>query len=260
MRFLTTNFVTESETTLTASNIDPNFPVSNLKNQLRSKRVRTTEGTTTLTVVFDMQTTEDINSVILLWPKEDGIRLTDSATLKIQANATNVWTAPSVDQSLTINNDYSVASHFFSSNQSYRYWRVVIEDATNPYDFIELGLVWLGTSLDVDNAQNGFKWTDTDRSQSVENEFGHRYTDEYPITSQLEFAFQYLEYSDIEILVQAFRTNGSRYPVLVVLDHSDTVFDKDHLLIYGTMSNSLGLSHVNYNLLNIEGIKITEIS
>src|SRR4051812_21363761 len=101
MRFLTTNYCTESATVVSSTNIDTNFPASNLKNPLRSKRVRTSVGTTTLAVVFDMQTTEDINSVVLLWPKEDGIRLTDSATVKIQANATNVWTSPSVDQTVT---------------------------------------------------------------------------------------------------------------------------------------------------------------
>lgn len=260
MKFLTTNLVTQSQTVLTASNINSNFPVTNLQNYLRSKRVRTAIGTTTLTVVIDVGTTEPVDSVVMLWPKEDGIRLTDSATVKIQANATNVWTAPSVDQTLTINNDYSVASHFFSSDQNYRYWRIVITDATNPYDYIELGVCWVGKSLEVDNASNGFKWKDIDRSNTVSNDFGHRYTDEYPISSALEFQFENLTYTQIETLVQAFRLNGSKVPVIVALDQAEAVFDKDHFLIYGTMSKQLGLQHVHYNILSSDTIVVEELS
>jgi hypothetical protein len=260
MRLLTTNYCTESSTTLSASNIDTNFPVSNLKNIHRSKRVRTNVGTTTLAVVFDMQTSESINTAVLLWPKEDGIRLTDSATVRIQANATNVWTSPSVNQLLTINNDYSVASHFFSSDETYRYWRVVIEDSTNPWDFIELGMVWLGKSLEIENAQNGFKFSVIDQTNVISNEFGHKYMDEYPQKTRLEIAYSYLENDDIEVLENAYRTNGNRKPVLIALDPDEAVFDKDHFLLYGTMGGEFALTHVKYDLLNVNGISIEELS
>ncbi len=260
MKFLTTNLVSLPATVLTASNINSNFPASNLQNMLRSKRVRTSTGTTTLELVIDIGTTEDVDSVIMMWPKEDGIRLTDDATVKIQANATDVWTAPAVNQTLTIDNDYSVASHFFSTDQSYRYWRISIEDATNPYEYIELGMCWIGKALEVDNASNGFKWKDMDRSNSISNEFGHKYIDEYPITSALEFQFENLTYAQIETLVQAYRLNGSSKPVIVALDQTEVVFDKDHFLIYGTMSKQFGLTHVHYNILTTDSIIVEELS
>jgi hypothetical protein len=105
-----------------------------------------------------MITTEEIDSVVILWPKEDGIRLSDTAVVKIQANATDSWGSPAVDQTLTIDNTYMVASHYFSTDQSYRYWRVVIEDVGNPYGYVELGMVWFGKSLSIQKAKNGFKF------------------------------------------------------------------------------------------------------
>lgn len=260
MRFLTTNLCTETATVVSASNIDASFPVSNIKNIHRSKRVRTEVGESELAIVFDMQTTEEINSVVLLWPKEDGIRLSETATVKIQANATNVWSGPAVDQALTIDNTYSVASHFFSSDQSYRYWRVVIEDLSNPWDYIELGTVWLGKGLDVDNAQNGFKYALNDNTQVSSTPFGHKYFDEYPQVATVEFSYVNMTYDQTQLLENAFRTNGARKPVLVVFDEAGTVMDKDHVLVYGTMGLTHGSQHVNYNIMNVDSIIVQELS
>ncbi len=259
MRFMTTNLCTESATVVTASTEDTNFPASNLKNPLRSKRWRSTSDTTQ-SVVFDFVTTEEVNSVILLWPKEDGIRLTDSAVLKIQANATNVWTAPSVDETLTIDNDYSMASHHFTTDKSYRYWRVTITDPTNPWEYVELGQVWIGKSLDIENAQNGFKYSLLDRSITVSTKFGHKYVDEYPQTATLQFDYKNMDYEDIQILENAFRTNGNRKPVVMVLDPEDAIYNKDHFIVYGLMSNQFTVGHISYNLFNVEGIAIEELS
>lgn len=260
MRLMNVNFCTEPATVVSASSINPNFPVSNLKHPFRSKRVRTQDGVTTLTVTFDMQTAEELDSVVLLWPLEDGIKLTGSATLTVKANATDTWSSPAVSQSLTVDNTYSVASHYFSTPQSYRYWQIEIVDEGNPWDYIELGLVWIGMSLDITNAQNGFKYSLVDRSQTIETDFGHSYSDEYPTSAVMEFSYALLDYEEIQILDEVFRVNGSRKPVLVVVDASSAVFAKDHFTLYGKMTNSLVLTHVNYNILNTDGIKITELS
>lgn len=209
-------------------------------------------------IVFDFQTAQDINSVVLLWPKEDGIKLSSSAVVKIQANATNVWTSPAVNQTLTVDNDYTVASHYFSSNQSYRYWRITIQDPTNPELYVELGLAWIGESLNFNEAENGFKWGYEDLSKVSDNEFGHVYVDEYPIRRTLNFNYSFILYSTAKILDEAYLLNGNKKPVLVVLDQSEAVFDKDHFLIYGKMGKSFDLDHVSYNLFK-GGFKITEL-
>jgi len=259
MRFMTQNYCTEDATVITASTSNASFPASNLKHPFRSKRWRST-GSTSENVVFDLVTTEAIDSVVILWPKEDGIRLSASAVVKIQANATNVWTSPAVDQTLTIDNTYMVASHFFTSDQSYRYWRVLITDPGNAYGYVELGVVWLGKGLSIDNAQNGFKYELVDRSKVTMTDYGHTYVDEYPLVATVEFTYEYLDYSMLQTLENAFRENGTRKPVLVALDNAADVFDKDHFLIYGKMKAGFGLKHVKYNILNTDGITVVELS
>lgn len=259
MRLLTNNLASDSTTVLTASSADPSFPVSNLKHQFRSKRWRAT-GCASESVTFDMLTTEPVNSVVILWPKEDGIKLTSSAVIKIQANATNVWTSPAIDQTLSVNDTYSVASHFFTTEQNYRYWRLVVTDATNPWGYIEIGKIWIGTSLSLQNAENGFKFRLKDQSKSTTTDFGHRYSDEYPITTLINIFYKYLNYSEVQEIENAYRNNGSRKPIIVVQDPEAVVFDKDHFLIYGTMSDELDLSHVRYTFFDIPDLVIEELS
>lgn len=259
MKFLTTNLVSEAATTIAASSSDVNFPASNLKHPFRSKRWRTTDNVSE-SVTFDFQTTEPVDSVVILWPKEDGIKLTPSAVIRIQANATNVWTSPAVDQVVSIDNTYSVASHFFSTDQNYRYWRLVVQDPLNAYTYIEIGMIWIGKSLSIPNAQNGFKFSLVDNTKSTRTDFGHKYSDEYPQSSVVDISYKYLSYSQVQILENAFRTNGSSDPVIVALDPEEAVFDKDHYLVYGTMSPKFSTSHVFYNVLDVPDITVEELS
>ena len=260
MRLMTTNFATEPSTSITASSENVNFPASNLKHPFRSKRLRTETGVTSLSVVFDLKTAEEIDSVVLLWPKEDGIRLSNTATITVQANATDEWSSPAVSETLSIDNTYVLASHFFSQPKEYRYWRVVIDDPGNPYGFVELGLVWLGKGLPIDNMQNGFKFELVDASKTTRTEFGHEFVDEYPLYASIEFSYANMDYDQIEILDNAFRENSVRKPVLIVVDPSEAVFSSNHFLIYGKFSPRLGIGHVNYDIMNAEGLRIVELS
>jgi hypothetical protein len=210
-------------------------------------------------IVFDMITTEDINSIVLLWPKEDGIGLSETAVLKVQANATDAWTSPSVSQTLTINNDYSIATHYFSTNQEYRYWRITIEDPANANLFVDLGVVILGTHLDIQEPENGFKYTLKDNSKVSITDYGNQYVDEYPQSAILSFNYKYMDYADIVLLENAFRTNGNRIPVFVTLDEDDDVFDKDHYAIYGKFNGSFTNDHVMYTYLDTD-LQIVEIA
>ena len=257
MRFITTNYVNESATTITASSANINYPASNLKNFFRSKTWRSS-GCVSESVVFDLQTPTDIDSVVLMWPKEYGIRLSDSAVIKVQANPTNVWTTPAIDITMTISNDFSIASHYFNTAQSYRYWRVLIEDATNPNGWVDLGVVFLGNSESIITIDNGFKVNYKDNSKIITTDYGNEYVDEYPTTMVMTIPFSVLDYSDIELIQVAYLKNGTRLPVLIVVDESSNVFNKDNFVLYGKMKSELDLTHISYDLFSTE-LEIREI-
>lgn len=76
------------------------------------------------------------------------IPISPNATLKLQANHTDNWTAPAVDITLTYREN--VLGHIDldgiagASSYGYRYWRLYIVDAANPNLYVELGAVYLG--------------------------------------------------------------------------------------------------------------------
>lgn len=210
-------------------------------------------------LTFDLRTVEDINSVCLLWPKMDGIKLSSSAVIRLQANATDVWTSPAVNEVMTFDTTYLTATHFFTTDKSYRYWRVVIIDPANANLFVELGVVVLGKSLDIVNPDNGFEYTLEDQSKITANQFGNQFTDEYPNKATLSIQYSVLEYAESQALENAYRQNGNKKPVLVTIDEAGTTFNKNHYLIYGKMIKPSTAKHVYYQYLTSD-LVIEEVS
>lgn len=197
-------------------------------------------------IVFDLGTTEAIDTVALLFDLVNGNKLSDDAVVTIQANATNAWSSPSVSQALSIDDTYGIATHFFSSDQSYRYWRLKIVDPENPYLYIETSKVILGKGVTLDSGPGrGFVEKKRDQSAIQETSFGHRYADIYPIRRGLEFQYPGLTASDTALLEAAFRQNGSVTPIAVAFDPTGTLFDKDRFFIYGYFQNSLDITHLS---------------
>ena len=59
-------------------------------------------------------------------------------TIRLQGNATDVWTSPTVDQLLTGNADIRIA---YIAEQSLRYWRLLIDDvSSNTAGYSEVGI------------------------------------------------------------------------------------------------------------------------
>lgn len=210
-------------------------------------------------ITFDLRTTEEINSLALFWPKEDGIKLSSTAEIRVQANATNTWTSPAIDEVVQIDNDYVVATHFFTNDVSYRYWRVVIKDPANANLFISLGVVVLGKALDIQDPAVGFEFQIADTSKVTENLFGNQYVDEYPTKSTLSIKYDLLDYEDARQLQLAYAANGNRKPVFATIDHTDSVFNKNHFLIYGKMINPNKVSQIRYKYFGSD-LVIEEIS
>lgn len=188
-------------------------------------------------IVFDLQTTEAVDSVALVFDLTNGPKFTSSAVLTIQANATNVWTSPSVSQVLTIDSTYDVATHFFTSDQSYRYWRLKVVDPKNPDLYVEVSKVILskGTQL-AQNPDTGFASSAVDRSKISETDYGHRYTDIYPRLRSESFSFTNAPGTDAATFDAIHARLGAVVPLAVALDPTAVTWDKDRFFIYGYLN------------------------
>ena len=69
--------------------------------------------------------------------------LTSTGKIKIQANATDAWTSPSYSTTILAANMYNDCLVVWTS-QTYRYWRIVIDDPARSNGYQQIGVAYLG--------------------------------------------------------------------------------------------------------------------
>ena len=199
-------------------------------------------------IVFDMVTTEGVDSVALVFDPTDGPQFTSAAVLTIQANATNVWTSPAVSQVLTLDTTYDVATHFFTSTQSYRYWRLKIVDPKNPDLYVEVSKVFLSLATQLSqNPEKGFGGAATDRSKISETDYGHRYADIYPRLRSESFNYVNCTGADLATFDAIHARLGNVVPLCVALDPTAVTWDKDRFFIFGYLNPGLSYKQSFYD-------------
>jgi hypothetical protein len=88
-------------------------------------------------IKFDLAAAKDVGIAILHYFNID----TTNGAVQLQGNATDVWTAPSLDDAMA---GTDIWVKWYSADESYRYWRFVINDTQNSNGFVYLGIPYLG--------------------------------------------------------------------------------------------------------------------
>lgn len=196
-------------------------------------------------VTIDIETIEDITSLAMVFDPFIGSKLSSSAVVKLQANPVNLFTSPVVDVTLTFDEQEEMFSHFFTTDQSFRYWRIKIIDPTNQNLQVELGKIILGKSISLtQNVEIGFKHKIKDQSRTQRTQFGHEYNDVYPTRKEFKFDFKILTLSDTTVLSESFERVGNTNIVMMILDPEEIQFDKDKFSIYGKYRGDFDAKHV----------------
>jgi hypothetical protein len=198
-------------------------------------------------VILDLGQPVAIDSFAMLFEPEAGHKFTNSAVIKLQANATKDFSAPSVNLTLSFDDTYETFTQFFTSDQTYRFWRISIVDPSNPWLYVEVPkvLICKATTL-ADNPQIGFGLTLNDLSSVQKNAYGNRYSDEYPSQRTMKFDYQYLSDADVETLYKIYAKLGGVVPLACAADPLGSVFDKDRFFIYGYLRQSNDITNSFY--------------
>jgi len=141
MRVIYDNVIDSAEV-VTPSTETANYEGTNVQVTQLTTVWRTT-GITSENIVFDagLGNTFTVDTISLL-----NHNYTASVILKFQMNATDSWGGPSVDETLTYDQDIILK---FIASSSYRYIRITIADTTNTEMYLELGRVFAGEYLQV---------------------------------------------------------------------------------------------------------------
>lgn len=196
-------------------------------------------------VTIDIKTAENIDSFCLFFDPELGVNFSGQAVIKLQANATDEWSAPSVDVTLAIDDREKSITHFFATVQHFRYWRIKMVDTENINLSVELGVVFLSEAKILErNLEKGFTFNRRDTSRVRTNQFGNSYTDELPFIKSMVFDLALFPKEDLALLEDVYRDVGVKKPLVVAVDPTEVVFDKDRFLIYGKFTRQLSAKHV----------------
>lgn len=204
-------------------------------------------------VVFDCMVDTRVDSVMVLFEKRIGSKLTTNAVVKFEGSHTNAWVTPVFSTTLTFDETYEGFSHFYAaaSYNECRYYRLKIVDPSNPDLYVEIPKIVFGTATQLTQVpQLGFALKTTDLSNSERTPYGHRYTDIYPQMDTFDFKYAALTSADLATLEAIYARVGSAAPVVLSLDSTATVYDKDRFLIYGYLKQDFSREHVFYTFFN----------
>lgn len=157
------------QSTITASDENALFPVSNLKDYRRSKVYRSL--TNSASVVLDFNETSLVDTFIVVGDKRSGVGF---STIKLEFNGTNNWASPARTELIDFSTQLNVGIKTFASAE-YRFCRVVL---TSTLGYCELSKIFIGKALEIGRGINfGWSYKDEDLSQSKTNRYGQKFID-----------------------------------------------------------------------------------
>lgn len=176
-------------------------------------------------VKWDFGISTNPDAFVLIGARNKPIKISPSATIKLQANETDVWTSPSYEQTITY--DENVMSLFKTNasdeglnTQALRFWRLSIIDRDNPFGFVEVGGLFLGDYYTTTRGGVQFplaaSWVD--RSNTVFSVGGQTFSDLREKTESFTLQWAGLTVAEREQFDTIFDTFGTSNPFFISMD------------------------------------------
>ena len=174
-------------------------------------------------IEFDFGISTLPTAFALIGARNSPIKITPSATIKLQGNETNSWGSPTAD--LTVDYDDEVFCSVNTSglwSEALRYARIQIIDQANVNGFVEIGALFLGTFFEGTRgkAQFPFRGEHVDRSKRVISEGGQTFSDIREKTEKFSIDWFGLTIAEKESIDDLFFELGTGNPFFVQFDGS----------------------------------------
>lgn len=187
---------------------------------------RTLDSASSHNVVQSFSSAVAVDTVFL-----GNVNFTSLATVTIQAHTSDSWGAPSFSSTFNVSGLANNPPHRnlykeLSSTQTFRYWRVLINDTTNPNGFYEVGEWWLGERITLGVGQDfQSERQETFVRNNIKNvtEWNQKYV--YPRSRNRTFSLDWRAVSSTtkdQFLALEYATSGDAYPWIFVPDGTTT--------------------------------------
>ena len=204
MRLLYDNKILDA--TISASSEDPNYEADNLQNTVLAKVYRSVTDST----IIKISTRITASYLFIL-----NHNLTSTAVITLEGNDTDAWGAPSFQETVNYDSDKCYLNF---NEATYNYWRLVItDDDTNADGYIEIGLLFLSTYLQMPGVkldQQIDKKSDSNISISYS---GQAYGEERYSYRNPSFNFPYLSHDERHSLNTMFDNNKNVKPMICLI-------------------------------------------
>lgn len=234
-----------TSTSMTALTTAAGYPIANVQDQRLTKKWKS-DASTTQTVVIDLGSAQAVTAMAIV-----SHNIASTASIIVNANATDVWTAPSVIESLTWNSGMIIK---FISSQSYRYWQFAFSGLTQA---VSIGRLWLGTYSQIDpSSTDEFTVTDIRDDTVTYGKHRQKYASPGVGWRKIDLSFKANKTTAISVIRSIYSTVGK---------HSSWIFcNFDDLRsyplvdpLYGSFSEDITFAHQGNQKYNYP-ISITE--
>lgn len=222
--------------TLSASSEAAGYFVSNIKEQQLSKVWKSTSGSGQW-ILIDFGSAQSVKGVFVA-----GHNLLSGSTIKIQANSSDDWTSPPVDESLTYG---EICYKLFSSAQSYRYWRVYLDDSS--LSEISVGRVFLGDLLELGDIVKAEFPETIKRTDKIQYSISGEVFGDIGVDYRLfVFALPHIDSTEKANIETMYETVGKYKPVFMAYFDDITGYG----IYYVVLNDDISFNHIIENIWN----------
>jgi hypothetical protein len=237
-RLAYTNLLTASGVVISSSSEATGYVDDNLASPARWKKWRSATGTGDQWWKADLGANKNFQVLAAM-----NAVLHSGGTLKAQANATDAWGAPTVNDTLSVPSpDYTqVIADWLSSVQNLRWIRFYFTNVGAVNSFVELGAVFAGTYLEPSRtiSDDGLSVRRIDPSVQRVALGGQRSSVVRPKYHEVSVVFRSQTGAARNTLRSLFETTGASNSAILTVDSTDP-----SLTFYGTVQPALRADNV----------------
>lgn len=207
-RFLWDNFLDYSWTILNASSEATNYPVENVQNEWPTFAWRST-GDADEWVTVNLFYAYAVKALVI-----KGHNFSAGASVRIQADDDPAYGSLGVDVILPITSE--TITQFWTTPQTYQYWRIKIADAANTDGYVKIGRIYIGQYFSPTYDVSSYAMQIADPSEiglSVGGQLSGANRTHYKAWT---YQFAYLPQSDKETFESIFAEVGFTKPYFIV--------------------------------------------
>jgi hypothetical protein len=200
--------------TLSGGSWNASYPLANIKSKYLFEKSRST--TTTATIQIDLGSPMSIGCVAVI-----ATNVSTSATMLIEGSAVSNYTSIGYSSgSIASYGSADIAKSF--SDQTYRYWRITVTDATLSY--VEIGRVFIGRRIQfTTHADWGTQYQIESSSTIARALGGPEYVEELPNRRVTTLKFSWLSDNEsLLTLLPMLRSHDISQEVYLIYDDADT--------------------------------------